>query len=318
MTENGVDVLFYDPWKNQIEGVDLCHVFSVDSSMVYHVRRAVSESKPVLVSPVFSFYKDPLWKTTLKVKLSEHIPGMLNELVQAKFSLCSAARVLALHSQERQRLIKVFGLSPQRCVIVPNGINDVFKKADAKLFRQKYGVIDFVLQVGSINHNKNQLALIKAVSGLPHNLVIVGGVSDGSEKYMEQCRTVAGNNVIFTGQFDYNDPMLASAFAAAKLFVLPSYTEVMPLTLYEAASAGCRVAVSKNLPVCEQIRQYVATFDPNKPRQLAAIIVRQMQLGRDDTVKEIVAHMPSWKDVGRQIKGIYQEVLAERQGFCGV
>lgn len=308
----GVEVVFYDPWKNQIEDVDICHVFSIDGAMCYHIQEAGRKGKPVIISPIFSCFREPNWLTALKVMLS-NIPGMFSDLVRAKSMLQSSTRALALNEDERDILIRAFQLPPERCLIVPNGIGRRFARGDARLFRGRFGIGDFVLNVGYIDPNKNQQTLIEAMAGLPYKLVIVGQARVGHERYAQECRALAGDSVIFTGQLNYDDPLLASAYAAAKLFVLPSYSEVMPLTLYEAASAGCKVIASRNIPLSEKIRQYVVTFNPNRPKELAALIDRQMRSGRDDKLKKIVSQMPSWADVGRQVKSIYEEVLLEKQ-----
>ncbi len=309
----GVEVLFYDPWKNQIEDVDICHVFSIDTSMSYHVRRAKEMERPIIASPVFNAFEIPVWLIKLKVMLSEKIPGMRAGLALSKFMLKSSQRVLALNGREKDLLISVFGLESQKCIVIPNGINKTLGSGTPKLFEEKYGIKDYILEVGAVGRRKNQLTLIKAVAGSPYSLVIIGGPAGGDESYMNQCKEIAGDNVFFMGEVSNDDPLLASAFAAAKLFVLPSYSEVMPLTLYEAAIAGCKIIASQNVPVSEEIRQYVPTFNPNKPRELAALIDKQMRSGVDEKIGEIANQMLSWADVGRQIKKIYEEVLAEKR-----
>src|SRR5262249_55193271 len=141
-------------------------------------------------------------------------------------------------------------------------------------------VQDFVLNVASIEGRKNQLSLIAAMKNLPYPLVIIGKATSEQEDYMNNCRKEAGSNVLFTGGLAHDDPLLASAYAAARLFVLPSSSEVMPLTLYEAAIAGCRVAVSRNVPIAPSIAPMIPTFDPSDIQELAACITREMALTR--------------------------------------
>jgi glycosyltransferase involved in cell wall biosynthesis len=126
---------------------------------------------------------------------------------------------------------------------------------------------------------------------------------------MAKCREVAGDNVIFVGQLSHEDPLLASAFAAAKLFVLASYSEVMPLTLYEAATAGCNLAVSKNVPVSENIKQLVPVFNPDNPAEIAAVIDNEMEKERNVELQKRALMMPTWQDIGRQIYAIYDGVI---------
>ena len=46
------------------------------------------------------------------------------------------------------------------------------------------------------------------------------------------------------GRLDHHDPLLASAYAAARVFALPSWFETPGLAALEAALAGCSVAIT--------------------------------------------------------------------------
>ncbi len=311
LTKLGIDVVFYDPWKNQIEEVDLCHVFNICSPMQHHVQAAVQKGKGIVISPLFGCFESPSWLTAFKVKLCS-IPGMFTDLVHAKIMFKLSTKILLLNPDEQEVLIRAFHVAPEDCVIVPNGIEKKFTDGEARLFEDKFGVRDFVISVGSINKNKNQLALIKAMADLPYRLVIVGKAPAGNEGYMKKCRQAAGDNVIFAGWLKYEDPMLASAYAAAKLFVLPSYSEIMPLTLYEAAIAGCKIIASQNFPVTQEISSYVPRFAPDKPKLLAALIDKEMKTPLNEKLTEIVKAMPTWGDVAKQIKQIYEDVLSKK------
>jgi len=311
LTKLGIDVVFYDPWKNQIKEVDLCHVFNICAPMQHHVQAAIQNGKCIIISPLFGCFESPSWLTAFKVKLCS-IPGMFTELVHAKTMLKLSTKILPLSPDEQKVLIRAFHVAPEDCEIVPNGMEKKFINGDGRLFEEKFGMSDFVLSVGSINKNKNQLMLIKAMADLPYRLVIVGKAPAGNEDYMEKCLQAAGDNVIFTGWLSYEDPMLASAYAAAKVFVMPSYSETWGLCLYEAASSGCKVIASMNIPMSEEIRRYVPTFNPNKPRELAGLIDKQMCSGKNNEFQEIVRAMPTWGDVAKQIKQIYEEVLSKK------
>ena len=306
----GVDVVRFDPWRNQISEIDLCHIFSTDGFCLPYAERAREEGKGVIISPVFNCFGEKAWLLALKMILSQWVPGMLSGLKKASAMLHAGDRILALNQQERNLILKSFNIKSERCMVVPNGINPRFVLGDPGLFEEKYGFRDFVLNVGCVEPRKNQLTLIKAMKDLPYTLVIVGDGHSKNTDYMKQCRSAAGDNVIFTGHLAYDDPMLPSAFAGAKLFVLPSYSEVMPLTLYEAALSGCKLIASRNFPIAEEISKAVPRVDPNDPQKLAALIRLEMGVPHDPKLREIVLNMASWADVGQTIKGIYEEVMA--------
>src|SRR5215813_13751279 len=76
----GVEVIRYDPWQDQVSNVDICHVFSIDGSMLSHVERAVGIGKPVVISSVLNLFQSPPLLTRIKAELSRFIPGMYSDL----------------------------------------------------------------------------------------------------------------------------------------------------------------------------------------------------------------------------------------------
>ena len=305
----GVEVLLYDPWKNQIPEVDVCHVFSTDGTLIYHVEKAVGMRIPVIISPVFNCFTVPFWVTALKVKLSRYIPGMYSDLKRAEKMLVMSSRILALNQAEQRLLLNSFNIMGDKCTVVPNGINTSLMNGDCKLFEHKFGVKGFVLQVASIEPRKNQLNLIKAMSKTPYPLVLIGKAPSSHQDYYDKCQAIAGGNVFFIGQLDNADPLLASAFASAKVFALPSYSEVMPLTIYEAAVAGCKVIVSKFVPVAENISRFVKVVNPDDPTEIAEVIMNVMSLPEGNDLQEAATAMPSWSEIAGQIHDIYLRAI---------
>ncbi|WNM57994.1 glycosyltransferase family 4 protein [Candidatus Nitrospira allomarina] len=310
LVQRGVEVIFYDPWRNQIPDVDICHVFSIDGSAISHVQRSLATGKPVIVSSVLNlFHLHPLLMR-MKVLSSAFIPGMYSDLKRANLMLHAASRVIALNENERNLLSTVFSLPSERIATIPNGLKASFATADPLLFEEKYGVKDFVLNVASIEERKNQLTLICAMKRMPYPLVIIGNIRSEQEEYISRCRAQANKQVIFTGSLAHDDPILASAYRAAKLFVLPSFSEVMPLSLYEASIAGCRVIASKNVPVASPLQHLISVFDPHSPEGLASLITTEMEKPRSEELQSVALEMPSWQQVCEQIHDCYESALS--------
>ena len=307
LTDLGVEVIRYDPWKNQIPNVDICHVFSIDSSMVYHVMRAVSLGVPVLVCPVLNLFDTRPVLSMIKQRLSV-LPGMYSDLRRAGRMLDAATLILAANTDEREMLTKLFKVDPAKFRIIPNGISVAFRNGDPHLFEKVHGIKDFVLNVASIEPRKNQLALVRAMQHLPYSLVLVGKASPENANYMEKVKAEAGTNVRFIGTIQHDDPMLASCYRAAKLFVMPSFSEVMPLTLNEAAVAGCRILASDQVPVSESIAALIRRFCPNDVEAITRLIDAEMRDPSINTIPHAVAAMPTWNDICLQLTELYQEV----------
>jgi glycosyltransferase involved in cell wall biosynthesis len=311
LAELGVEVIRYDPWKNEISNVDICHVFSIDGATAYHVTRAVAERKPVVITPVFSSFKCRPLLTRLKVNLSGFMPGMYSDLKRARIMLRVASRILALNAEEKQLVASTFSLPSTGIEVVSNGIDLRFVNGDPTLFMSRYGVDNFVLNVASLNPNKNQLSLVRAMSTLGYPLVLIGKITSENTHYYDLCRKEVGaSRVIFVGELAHEDPLLASAYAAAKLFVLPSHSEVMPLSLYEAAISGCSVITSRNVPIAAPLRHYTTQFSPGNIEALRNLIDAQMKSPTNSEFRRAVATMPSWGDVSGHIKSIYEDVVS--------
>lgn len=303
-----IDVIPYDPWKNQIPDVDICHIFSTDGTLVFHLESAAAHGKPVIMSPVFNGFTGQRWQLYLKSQLGQIVPGMYSDLKRIHRMVALSSKILVLNEEERCTFIRAFNADASRCEIVPNGFDTRFSSATPMMFESAYDVRNFILQVGSIEPNKNQLNVIRAINKQPYQLVIIGPTRPGYENYAAACYAEAGNNVTFLGSLPHDDPMLASAYAAAKLFILPSHREIWGLTLYEAAAASCRITCSRSVPLPPALKQVIPTFDAKRPASILTAIEREMNKNRSHELKEIVLRMASWEDVGRQIQTIYQNL----------
>ena len=83
-----------------------------------------------------------------------------------------AARVLTVSERTKIDLEEVYGLSPERIVVTPNGVDPAFTPGDAGHAR------DYVLTVGAVQPRKNQLAALAAAQAVGLPLVIVGPAKD--------------------------------------------------------------------------------------------------------------------------------------------
>jgi glycosyltransferase involved in cell wall biosynthesis len=307
----GVEVIWYDPWQYQIDSVDVCHFFSTGIEMYPYMETARKRGKPIIISPVFSYFDTPL-QIMLKVRLAHIVPGFCYHYVILKRMLLLADRILCLTEEGAAQIGFIMGIHGGSITVVPNGVDMSFSQADSRLFENRYGIRNFVVQVGVIDPNKNHLTIIKAMANLPYKYVIIGEPVLGHEAYMKQCQSIAGKNVLFIDKLGYNDPMLASAYKAAKVFIMPSYSETWGQTIYQAALAGCSVIVSRNIPLSPHIRNYVSRANPDSPRQFRKLIEQAMHSKTDERLRQAVLSMMTWQDVADQIITIYKDVMQGR------
>jgi len=139
-------------------------------------------------------------------------------------------------------------LPNSRMYRLSNGVNRDRFKPDAEKrsnFRNKYGFSEdqkVILQVAQQTPRKGIYDFISIARKLPeYQFVWVGGFAYGpfsSEKNdVQKAIQSAPSNLIFTGFVDD----ISAAYAAADVFLFPSYKEIMPMSILEALSSGLPV-----------------------------------------------------------------------------
>lgn len=163
-----------------------------------------------------------------------------------------------------------------------------FTKSACSLIREKYGLArgEYILYVGRISPEKGTLDLVegyrKAKTG--KKLVLVGPLDDS-----EYCRAVqqqAQNdpNIIMT-DYVVGDP-LKELYSNCGLFVLPSHTEGLSLSLLEALSIGARCLVS-DIPENTVVTDiYGAAFKPEDTDDLARALERECAQEYPDAMRQ--------------------------------
>lgn len=186
----------------------------------------------------------------IEIKKLSRLEGMLKEerqkeserLIKSQQLSCLllANAILPNAKAELDLLCKDFEIQINNAHIIPNAAERFFQYSDGSQFVKKYGINNFVMCVGRVEINKNQLLLIRALkeSGLP--LVIIG--NPGMQNYYCQCLQEAGKNVLFLKHMPPDE--LISAYGAAKVHALPSWRETPGLVSLEAGLAGCNIVVT--------------------------------------------------------------------------
>ena len=306
----GIEPVNYNPWTNQIQDVDIVHIFSTSSSVLRFVKAAREQNKPVVVSPVFNVYYRSAVLLRIQVLLSKALRGVFNELKCAMEILRSANAVISLSTDEAKRIQNVFSVDADRQYIIPNGFEDRFYGSNPGLFNEKYGMRDFVLCVGKIEQRKNQYALIKACNELKKELVLIGSENAAEREYFEKCKKIAGDDVLFLGELKHNDPLLASAYAAADTFALVSKSEVLPLSIFEAILSGCKLLVTEKSAVKATVGDSpgIIYTHPNwKNVKQKLSMVDSMKI--DDSIALRILKENTWNSVAKRIVEVYKKML---------
>ena len=201
---------------------------------------------------------EKLWDAT-KWRLKPALPRVKNwrdELVRL------ADVILPNSRAEADQIIRLFRAPADGVCVVPNGVDPRFRGAGARLVPvDPRSRLEFVLYAGRIEPRKNVLGLLLAARRAGTPVVLIGDAPPGHEAYHEACRRAGRGIAAWYRGVDHDDPLLASALAAARVFALPSWFETPGLAALEAALASTAVVVTP----LGSTREYFGDLSGNMP-----------------------------------------------------
>lgn len=338
----GVDVAYSLEVHPDVSEFDLVHLFNISRADTYfQLLNAKKYQKPVVLTPIhisvklindlarvygvgvrdtlLTFIKSNrlLKQLSLSIKFRDQAQRRAKSLEYNTEKFCDAQKhILATadflcpgSTAEAHIMRETYSLLPP-FQVVHVGIDGFFRSAAPDAFTSRYGFSDFVLCVGLVSPLKNQLSLIKALKGTGLKLVIAGGFGK-SVTYAKRCREAAqGEEVIFIGHADRE--FLASAYAAAKVHVLPSLSETTGRASFEAALAGANVVVS-NIPVHQEYcRDFVDYCDPSNIASIRKATITAFEKPRDSRFSDFIQKTYTWERMAQNVAQVYDNILSRK------
>jgi len=222
----------------------------------------------------------------------------------ARFVLLRSDKAIVLSESEKEKLKKIFKISPKKIEIIPPGIeiHKSSKKIRDKL-KKKYRLLDkkVILFTGRIIPEKNPQILIEALPYIKKEvknikILFVGPVE---ERFKRKLLSTAGKNqedIVFTGHLYpvKEAAILANFYALSDIFVSLGEWEGLPARVLEAKAYG--------LPVVEEILN---------PEKLAQKILEILSKGKPQIPPYDFGNY-SFKSVFNKIYQIYLKHKKEK------
>lgn len=317
----GCEIELIDPLRQRMADFDLVHVFAAGGGNHHSVQFARLVERPVVLSPLLQ----SCWTRTLgrRARFIDRVMGRVTrwevstEYRDVHSALTKADRLVALGPQEKASIVDAFDIDPQRVTVIPNGIPPRFFGASPEPFVRRFGLEPgFALCVASIDGHKNQLGLARALASIRCPLVLVGQCNGPNRAYLEEVLKIPGT--LHVGSLRYDDPLLASAYAAAGVFVLASRSEVMPLVTLEALAAGTPVVMTRHHGMdTSSLRHVLTEVDPSSAQEIAAAVATRLRTPPGaGQCAAAVSHL-TWDAVARSLLGVYEDVLGGRVATAG-
>lgn len=203
---------------------------------------------------------------------------------------------------------------------IPNGIRTDENQNKTELPSElvtKLGEIPYILTCARLTPHKNIHLLIDAFKELGSeftgNLVIVGDAQDKEVDYKNELISLAANDarIIFLGWQDY--AVLSTLYRQALLYVHPSSSEGLSLTILEAMAAGAVVLVA-DIPENRQIiAEESCLFKNNDQADLKAKILFLLQ--HQETARPVAEKLGkqiileyNWNKIAKETLELYKSI----------
>lgn len=309
----GIDAELFDPWKVYDRStVSLFHLFAANVG-TYHLGRAMSNlGVNLAVSPVF-FSRHSAAAVARRLGMARRlrkVGGVWTEHMFCK-ELCDMASLILPNTHAELALMRdAFAVSSEKLSVIPNGVDARFADATPNLFIKEVGLSSFVLYVGHIGwERKNVLPLIKTLAETKQPAVFIGAVIDN--RYGRQCRDIiaASPTMRHIPALPSNSQLLASAYAACDVFILPAYYETPGLAALEAGLAGAKICITRHGGTMEYFGDMADYLEPSDQASIRKALVAALARPKTPRLREVILAKYLWSHAGKRLAAAYSRFL---------
>lgn len=176
-----------------------------------------------------------------------------------------------------------------------------------RLFRDEYGVDNFVLCVGRLEQRKNQLSLLKALEDSDATLVFATGGFSYEKNYVDTCKSFKRQGrTIFLDRI--SSELLTSCFEAAAVHALPSWYELPGLVSIEAAGLGTPCVVTDNGTIRDYLGDSAYYCNPGSTLSIRAAVDRALNVGKINSPRADISSF-TWAKSALKMVDIYKKAI---------
>jgi glycosyltransferase involved in cell wall biosynthesis len=310
----GVDAKLFDPWSPFSRAdSDIVHLFAANVGTYHLAHELHTLGIPLVTSPIFFRMQSPqLLRAALAgTRIVQKVAKGFWSDVALTADICNWSVHLTPNSQAEAELVaRSMGVPLEKMTVIPNGVDARFHDADPSLFKNHYGIEKFILNVGHIGPaRKNVLTLIKALATVDHPAVIIGRIIPGKDGAACVAEAKRHKHILLIDGLQNDSDMLASAYAAADTFVLPSLFETPGIAALEAGLAGAKVVITPHGGTREYFGNMATYVDPYSVDAIRTGIITTLQQQKDDRLRNHIRREFLWERVAEKTADVYKKVL---------
>ncbi len=215
-----------------------------------------------------------------------------------------ADAVIAMTPWQQHLMHYLFGARPEKIFIVPNGVEEIFLESPPA----ERG--PWLVCTATITPRKRVWELAQAAVRAQTPLQVIGQAYSNSDPYARQFRALAEANpkwIRADGPAFSDRAGLAKIYRAARGFVLLSAMETRSLAAEEAAACECPLLLS-DLPWARSTFGQQAQYCPLTPSVEPTAQALRRFYDQAPSLP-LPPKPPTWKEIGCQLKKIYEDVL---------
>lgn len=310
----GVDVTLFNPWKNiGKKDISAVHLFSANLATFHLASTFHQHDIPFVTSTIFFTRHSPavLRASIAMNKILKRFRSGIWTNYEFTRQICDRSKAVLPNTSDEGHLISEgLGVDARKVHVVPNGVEARFEHGNASLFKKKYGVENFILNVGHIGpERKNVLNLIRALKTIDHPSVIIGKVTDSD--YARQCLAEAkdSKNILIIPGLENDSEMLASAYAACDVFALPSMFETPGIAALEAGLAGAKIVITPFGGTKDYFVSMAEYVDPYSVESICNGIQEALNRKKDPGLKKHIKKEFLWSKVAERTLSVYKQAF---------
>lgn len=297
-------------WHDAKQDDYILHLFAADPMWARIVENWGHRS-PVVISAIAGARGFRRSANLIKNSLGYIAQLMRQETIffRTRTLLHQVDKIICLNRLEQDFFVRSYDLPPEKTVIISNGVDSTRFSTPGNIFTDKFAISEFVLYVGNIILRKNPLLVAECLNELGLKGVFIGQQMSINAEYGKMFENIIATspNLMWIPNFDYDDPLLSSAFSAAKVLCLPSVSETQPLVALEAMAAGTPVILG-NYPYAYQtpFEKTIKVNPANKEELKTAI---KTAVTQSQSAIEKLSLQYDWKKIAAKMAAVYSEIL---------
>lgn len=202
---------------------------------------------------------------------------MWHTFMRPRLLLQNSDHAIAVSQHTKEDVVRMYGIGEEKISVIYSGVrSDTVTPTHVHRVRTKYVLPDrFLLFIGTQEPRKNITAVIEAFNAIAHSIsqhLVIAGEEGWKMRQLEKSISSSAykDRIHMVGFVPEEDK--AALYAAADLFVYPSFYEGFGFPPLEAMLAGTPAVVSFNSSLPEIVGEWATMVDPYDVAQLAGVL----------------------------------------------